>query len=31
MGQAHGYGKETNPNGSVRHDGQWNQDQPVRK
>jgi hypothetical protein len=31
MGQAHGNGKETNPDGSVRHDGHWSYDAPVRK
>ena len=30
MGQAHGQGKEVNPDGSVRHDGEWKYDVPVR-
>ena len=30
MGQAHGQGKETNPDGTVRHDGLWQYDTPVR-
>lgn len=29
-GMAHGKGVETNPDGSVRHDGQWVKDEPVR-
>lgn len=29
-GQMHGMGKEIRPNGSVRHDGEWKSDQPVR-
>lgn len=29
-GQAHGPGKEINPDGSVRHDGEWSYDRPVR-
>jgi hypothetical protein len=29
-GQAHGHGKETNPDGSIRHDGEWHFDRPVR-
>jgi hypothetical protein len=31
MGQAHGRGKETNPDGTIRHDGVWSYDTPVRK
>ena len=30
MGKAHGHGKETNPDGSIRHDGLWSFDAPVR-
>lgn len=30
MGQAHGNGKEVNPDGTVRHDGEWQFDAPVR-
>jgi len=29
-GMAHGRGIETYPNGNVRHEGQWNDDEPVR-
>jgi len=29
-GMAHGQGVETYPDGRVRHDGQWNADEPVR-
>lgn len=29
-GMAHGRGTETYPNGAVRHDGQWVDDEPVR-
>ena len=28
-GKAHGYGIETRSNGSIRHDGQWENDQPI--
>ena len=28
-GQAHGKGIETNPDGTVRHDGNWQYDNPV--
>lgn len=28
-GMAHGKGVETNPDGDVRHDGQWFEDEPV--
>ena len=31
MGQAHGRGRETNPDGTVRPDGQWSYDGPVRR
>jgi hypothetical protein len=31
MGKAHGYGIETRANGTLRHDGEWFQDEPVRK
>ena len=31
MGQAHGHGKETNPDGSTRHDGEWSFDTPLRE
>lgn len=30
FGEMHGNGKEIRPNGSVRHDGEWSHDQPVR-
>lgn len=30
QGQAHGRGREINPDGTVRHDGEWKYDQPVR-
>jgi hypothetical protein len=30
-GKAHGYGIERRPDGSVRHDGQWENDKPIRK
>eukprot|EP00980_Cylindrotheca_fusiformis_P005479 scaffold1169_cov120-Cylindrotheca_fusiformis.AAC.29 len=30
-GQAHGKGKEVNPDGTLRHDGQWEYDRPIRK
>jgi hypothetical protein len=30
MGQAHGQGKEMNPNGSIRHEGIWSYDVPVK-
>ncbi|KAG7356801.1 phosphatidylinositol-4-phosphate 5-kinase [Nitzschia inconspicua] len=29
-GKAHGYGKEVRPDGSIRHDGKWENDKPVR-
>ncbi|CAJ1927094.1 unnamed protein product [Cylindrotheca closterium] len=29
-GKAHGLGKETRPDGSVRHDGLWEEDKPMR-
>lgn len=29
-GQAHGFGKEVNPDGSIRHEGEWSFDRPVR-
>jgi hypothetical protein len=29
-GQAHGQGKETNPDGTIRHDGEWQHDSPLR-
>ena len=29
-GMAHGMGKETYPNGKVRHEGQWIDDEPIR-
>jgi hypothetical protein len=29
-GQAHGKGREVNPDGTVRHDGEWHYDIPVR-
>lgn len=29
-GKAHGLGKETRPDGSVRHDGLWEEDRPIR-
>ena len=29
-GMAHGHGAETYPNGSIRHEGQWIDDEPVR-
>ena len=28
-GKAHGYGTETRPDGSIRHDGQWEDDRPI--
>ena len=28
-GKAHGYGTETRPDGSIRHDGQWENDRPI--
>ena len=31
MGQAHGHGIETNPDGSIRHDGEWQYDTPIRR
>jgi hypothetical protein len=30
-GKAHGYGVEIRPDGSIRHDGEWQNDNPVRK
>lgn len=30
-GKAHGFGIETRANGTVRHEGQWSNDNPVRK
>jgi hypothetical protein len=30
-GQAHGQGRETNPDGTVRHDGLWEYDSPRRR
>jgi MORN repeat len=30
MGRAHGHGKEINPDGSIRHDGLWSSDMPVK-
>lgn len=29
-GMAHGHGVETYPNGNIRHEGQWEDDEPVR-
>lgn len=29
-GKASGYGVEIRPDGSVRHDGQWEDDKPLR-
>lgn len=29
-GKAHGYGKEIRPDGSIRHDGKWENDKPIR-
>ena len=29
-GKAHGQGIEIRPDGSVRHDGQWENDKPIR-
>ena len=29
-GKAHGQGKETRPDGSIRHDGLWENDKPIR-
>jgi hypothetical protein len=29
-GKAHGYGIEIRPDGTVRHDGEWSEDTPVR-
>lgn len=29
-GKAHGLGKETRPDGSIRHDGLWDEDKPLR-
>jgi hypothetical protein len=29
-GKAHGQGTEIRPDGSVRHDGQWENDKPIR-
>ena len=29
-GKMHGYGKEVRPNGTIRHEGEWSCDQPVR-
>jgi len=29
-GKAHGYGKEVRPDGSIRHDGKWEMDKPIR-
>ena len=29
-GKADGYGIEVRPNGSVRHDGEWREDVPIR-
>jgi MORN repeat len=31
MGQAHGQGKEINPDGSIRHEGLWSYDRPIRQ
>jgi hypothetical protein len=28
-GKAHGYGKEIRPDGSIRHDGKWDNDKPI--
>ena len=28
-GKKHGYGVENRPDGSVRHDGQWENDKPI--
>jgi MORN repeat len=30
-GKAHGQGIETRPDGSIRHDGRWENDQPLRE
>jgi MORN repeat len=30
MGLAHGQGRETNPNGSIRYEGMWSLDVPVK-
>ena len=30
-GKAHGYGLEIRPDGSIRHDGEWKEDVPIRK
>jgi hypothetical protein len=30
LGHAEGYGVEMRPDGSIRHDGEWLQDKPVR-
>lgn len=30
-GRAHGFGIEMRPDGSIRHQGEWNQDRPVRQ
>jgi len=30
-GKAHGLGKETRPDGSIRHDGLWEEDRPVKE
>ena len=30
-GKAHGYGVEMRPDGSIRHDGEWQNDNPIRK
>lgn len=29
-GRANGYGVETRPNGTIRHDGEWRDDRPIR-
>ena len=29
-GRANGYGVETRPNGTIRHDGEWKDDRPIR-
>jgi hypothetical protein len=31
MGKAHGKGKEVNPDGSIRHEGVWSYDKPIRE
>lgn len=30
-GRANGYGVETRPNGTIRHDGEWKEDRPIRE